>query len=806
MTPADIDRVFGRSRLKMVTGEHVEVFREEAPPGERRRYTKRFLCTTEGDFRHWTEREWRILARLVGHGIGPVPDVVQFDRGATGRPALVQTYDAGVTVDHWATLLPVERSGRALHHVFEDCAHWWALAQHCLIALDAIHELHLVHLDLKADNVCIPLAPADFDPHRPGQVLHPRFGQIALIDFAFSLVAGDSLATALPIGHQADYAYQSPRLLRALEAGRRGDLAPTRQLDWRCDIFSLAAMLQRYLPVPGTGATGAWTDLRHADAQALIARLLDAHSGLAAAQRPHRELIAMASTALGDPGLAASLEQGWHLSDEVLVPRAQTPTPVTRIVLPMHAVPESGGDGVSRPASAQERRNGRIRSLLWTAGMALAGIACVPFMAQAWLALQESAMSRPTDEQVAAATLPMEEIVEPPPPGAGAVSAPAGAPDVEAAPEPATEPAAQAAPTPAPVAVAAPAAARPSPRAPAPKRTPARKAATARNVAVVRKSAAAPKAATASMARLLAAPRFATGAAPGIAATPVASVASAAPVVAAPAAPAAVSRQVTAAAAATPAMAALPQPPAADPSSAAALLPQEFGARASTLIAEQLPHISQRAERLVLRVLHAAARMEDGWQDADVLDAARAVRLAPDEALAGVARAAADAQRLNDAAGTAFWNGRDPRQALDLQLRAFGADPQDEEVAGNLAYYYLKQRPAQPEVARRMALYALALHAARFPTGRIEDWTTLAIASALVGRERDASNALFVTLVLSPNLGQTCRAASAAYALHGERLRVPAEALLSRIRTWGRSQESPFCRWPPSWPAGARAP
>jgi hypothetical protein len=107
MNSADFDRVFGRGRVKMVTGEHVEVYREAAQPGERRRYTKRFLATPEGDFRHWTEREWRILARLVGHRIGPVPDVVQFDRGDARRPALVQTYDAGITVDHWATLLPV---------------------------------------------------------------------------------------------------------------------------------------------------------------------------------------------------------------------------------------------------------------------------------------------------------------------------------------------------------------------------------------------------------------------------------------------------------------------------------------------------------------------------------------------------------------------------------------------------------------------------------------------------------------------------------------------------------------------------
>ena len=173
MSPPAIDRVFGRGRLRMVTGDHVEVFREESQPGERRRYTKRFLATPAGDFRQWTEREWRILARLVGHGIGPVPDVVQFDRGASGRQALVQTYDAGVTIDHWTTLLPVQRDGEIRAHVFEDCAHWWALARHSLAALDAIHDLHLVHLDLKADNVCIPVGPADFDPDAPDARLSP---------------------------------------------------------------------------------------------------------------------------------------------------------------------------------------------------------------------------------------------------------------------------------------------------------------------------------------------------------------------------------------------------------------------------------------------------------------------------------------------------------------------------------------------------------------------------------------------------------------------------------------------------------
>ena len=230
MTPDQIDRVFGRGRLKMVTGDHVEVFREASLPGRaaplHQALPRRPRPATSAQ---WTEREWRILARLVGHGIGPVPDVVQFDRGAADRPALVQTYDAGVTVDQWATLLPLERDGRRLRHVFEDCAHWWALAHHCLIALDAIHALAARPPRHQGRQRLHPAsARADFDPHSPAQRLRPSLRRLALIDFAFSLVSGERLAIALPIARQTEYDYQSPRLLRALEAGRAATLADAR--------------------------------------------------------------------------------------------------------------------------------------------------------------------------------------------------------------------------------------------------------------------------------------------------------------------------------------------------------------------------------------------------------------------------------------------------------------------------------------------------------------------------------------------------------------------------------------------------
>ena len=166
MTPADIDRVFGRGRQRMTTGEHVEVFREEAKEGEVRTFTKHFLETASGDFRPWTEREWRILERLATHGDAPVAEVVRFIDLDDSGLARLQTRDAGLTVDQWAALVPLRRSAPVLPYVFGDCPNWWALARQCLIALDSLHKQGFVHLDFRSDNVCIPWKPAG--PERPG--------------------------------------------------------------------------------------------------------------------------------------------------------------------------------------------------------------------------------------------------------------------------------------------------------------------------------------------------------------------------------------------------------------------------------------------------------------------------------------------------------------------------------------------------------------------------------------------------------------------------------------------------------------
>lgn len=904
MTPADIDRVFGRSRLRMVTGDHVEVFREAAARGERRRYTKRFLATPDGDFRAWTEREWRILARLVGHGLKPVPEVVQFDSGSADRSALVQTYDAGITVDHWATLLPLERDGALFKNVFEDCAHWWALARHTLLALDAIHELGLVHLDLKADNVCIPVGPLGFDPCAGSErSLHPRFGDITLIDFAFSLVSGEPLKSALPMAAQPEYVYQSPRLLHALEVGRSGDLGETRHLDWRCDFFSLAAMLSRYLPEPGESAGRAWTSARHARASAFMRRLIEVHDLELPARRPHAQLVALATETLAQPDLRLSLQRGWTLALDAATASRAAPTPITRVapplvayttpVRPRPAEPRRGQPRMSpvaassdvalaasvtpiaspphtptphalaaeleplpmhvkqsdidaRNAAARKRMQRPAFRLWWgTAGLAtaVAAAASVPWLRATWSSFADAAP--PVEAALATRHAPRTPTSRPLTPptliavapararAASEVDAPAHAIVTRLAAAKAAALPADTGPTvppklpsvsgttPAPGRPAAHAAQALAPRtvppSPAPTARPANSVAVSqapRAWPVARSShnAAADAAATARLALLAkaqdnAAVLMRARAARAALTVPVpATVAN--PFPARPtdgATPWAMAGRPPPMAVPMPSLAPAPAAPAPQAgglqtasSDARPVEPTaDYDARADELMSAFVPQVAQRADRAVARTLFLASRSGRVVGDAEVAGAAAQLGRGPADA-PRMSLAPREADGLHAAARGEFARHGASREAMLLQVRAFGANPIDPAGAGYLAFLLVRQHPAKPEAARQLALYALAMHGERYPLGRPEDWSTLAVANALLGRDRDAQNALLVSLAAAPNVERQCRAAVDLVALYGERLRAPAEAMLHSAHD-AVPRGSPFCEWPPYW-------
>jgi len=163
-----------------------------------------------------------------------------------------------------------------------------------------------------------------------------------------------------------------------------------------------------------------------------------------------------------------------------------------------------------------------------------------------------------------------------------------------------------------------------------------------------------------------------------------------------------------------------------------------------------------------------------------------------------------EARRLNEAALIAYWRREDVDDAVRLQRKAFAANPLDSEVVGNLAFLKLKEQPPQAESARLLALHSLALNDPRFPSGRIEDWTAFAVASALTGHEADARNAWFASMALASDLQHQCNNAVRAEAIYGERLRPSVQAMLQRARSsaaYGRCDAT----LPPQ-PTGAKRP
>jgi hypothetical protein len=226
--------------------------------------------------------------------------------------------------------------------------------------------------------------------------------------------------------------------------------------------------------------------------------------------------------------------------------------------------------------------------------------------------------------------------------------------------------------------------------------------------------------------------------------------------------------------------------------------------QAQRLVAEAVPGVARQGEMEVSRVLVIAASAYRPAQDRALADAARTARIRDDAALQSLrTTSSGEARRLHERARQLVATGRS-RDALDVELRAFGANPRDPEIAGQLAVLYLKATPPRPDTARDLALTALTARSAQYATTRLEDWQTFAVASALSGREADARNALFVTLALSANVERTCVSAWNAISSYGPRMRSPVDALLYRVYMRGHSVDSPWCAYPPDWSSPPR--
>ena len=116
---------------------------------------------------------------------------------------------------------------------------------------------------------------------------------------------------------------------------------------------------------------------------------------------------------------------------------------------------------------------------------------------------------------------------------------------------------------------------------------------------------------------------------------------------------------------------------------------------------------------------------------------------------------------------------------------------------------HLRVYPSRAETARELALYSIALSGSLRST-RYAEWGTFAAASALAGRDADATRAFLAEAALRSDADRSCQAALRAYASYGERLRTPVYALVQRVNLQGHVGEAPSCAWPAYWGAAAR--
>jgi TPR repeat protein len=339
-TPAS--EVFDTGRKTIVDRAHVRVERLDTHPVLYSKVFKEFEDPKgqKYDYRYWSERENFFLREFLKKQ-NEFTHVVQARHLISENEAAKQvlTCDAGVTVANWLRVRTRYADTATLSNPFQRSDAFLHLLRASLVALKQIHQHRIVHCDIKEDNICIPYAPYPLQGGRRRMRL--EFGQLKLIDFAFSIAHAMPLTQILVIDPEERLLYQSERLIAALQADRRsGSPNAVQQLDYGVDLFSLGHIAEKISTAglecpPGADAARTIDDIGR-----LVKSLKAFDSAPAAGPLPHDGLIAeidrlLAATS-GACAAADFLVDGeWSAQEMARSDGAVRHTPATPVALPL---------------------------------------------------------------------------------------------------------------------------------------------------------------------------------------------------------------------------------------------------------------------------------------------------------------------------------------------------------------------------------------------------------------------------------------------------------------------------------------
>jgi len=191
---------------------------------------------------YWSERENMFI--ITTKNSNHIVRAAIYDNYNKKKSSVI-TEDAGLSVENWLTVIPKNNSVNvSISHPFQYVTEFAKLARYCLLALYDIHQNDIVHLDIKADNICLSYKPY---PFKENSVLEIDYENIKIIDFTYSIHKFNILKYPLPIKKHSTFNYQSNKLFLALEMQKNGFDAyqnnPCQNLDYSVDLYSLGYML-----------------------------------------------------------------------------------------------------------------------------------------------------------------------------------------------------------------------------------------------------------------------------------------------------------------------------------------------------------------------------------------------------------------------------------------------------------------------------------------------------------------------------------------------------------------------------------
>ena len=190
---------------------------------------------------YWIAREKNILMLLK-----KTPHIVRLRREeekTDNSYQTVKTKDSGISLAHWLRTKPtLAASQTTLKHPFEAVGSFLNLSKFCLIALKGMHQMGVVHANLRPDNICIPYAPY---PYEFDTELKLDYEGLTLIDFMFSISNTLKLSRPLPISISTTSSPQSSQMLHALAEDRKNRNTDfIQRIDYSVDLYALGFILE----------------------------------------------------------------------------------------------------------------------------------------------------------------------------------------------------------------------------------------------------------------------------------------------------------------------------------------------------------------------------------------------------------------------------------------------------------------------------------------------------------------------------------------------------------------------------------